>query len=398
MKKVINITLGGLVFAIEQPAYDALENYLKAIRSTLTSDDAAEVVADIETAIAEKFVARNRSEKIAVTEEDVKIIVTEMGTPADFGGEEDSGAKNTKDTSEDDIKKRLYRDTDDVVIAGVASGIAKYFDIDPVIVRVLFVISIFFNGLGLIVYVLLWLVVPAAETTTQKYAMRGEKVTLKEITERVKKNLNDLESSNLEKARGIGSSLRNILVKLFEVVGVLIRVLAKVIRYILGFIFVVGGALSIAGLVSAYCVILLSDRVLMPAEVQTSLEIMLSSTMGVVAITASFVMMIIPMLIIVVAGACLIAKRNYFTVTKLVTLFVVWVVAIILAFTASALQVEKVMQAIGPLEDTEKYNIHINVDDTGVNIEREVVEEGEKSLPPETEPIELPDIESANIE
>ena len=97
-------------------------------------------------------------------------------------------------------KKQFYRDTDNAVIAGVASGLARYFSIDLVIIRLIFVFSIFFGGFGVLVYVILWLVVPPAETTSQKFAMRGERVTLKEISDRVKKNLNDEE--NIKKIQG----------------------------------------------------------------------------------------------------------------------------------------------------------------------------------------------------
>src|SRR3989344_3462532 len=163
MKKVINITLGSIVFAIDEDAYGALASYLGQIKSNLKNgDDTKEIIDDVE-----------------------------------FGeGEEvDSAPQQTAAPKESaaEPKKRLYRDPDNAIVAGIASGIANYFDIDPVIVRLIFVISIFFNGLGLLAYIILWLVVPVAQTTADKYAMRGERVTLRDISERVKKNLDDIE-------------------------------------------------------------------------------------------------------------------------------------------------------------------------------------------------------------
>ena len=178
MKKVINITLGHIVFAVEQDAYDALAVYLEGIKQHLAgNDDASEIVDDIETALAEKFTTRKRDEKNAVTNDDVSAVVAQMGVPADFGEVQGEAkavpASATTQSTNSETKKRLYRDTDDAIIAGVASGLARYFDVDPVVVRIIFFVSIFFNGLGLLAYIILWLVVPKAQTTTEKYGMRG---------------------------------------------------------------------------------------------------------------------------------------------------------------------------------------------------------------------------------
>lgn len=355
MKQVINITLGGRVFAIEQDAYDNLSVYLEEIKANLTeSDDAKEIVGDIEAAIAEKFIARNRSEKLAVTSDDVKTIVSELGSPADFkdeaGAEAEpepaaTHAESTATTTATGPKKRLYRDTDDVVIAGVASGLANYFAIDPVIVRLLFVFGTLLNGFGIVVYVVLWLVVPKAVTTAEKYAMRGEQVTLREISERVKKNLDDIPL-----ARDAEGGMRGVLDKLFRGFGAIVRFLVGVFRFVFGLLFIVFGALGLAAMVATYSIILLSEKVFFPHDVQVALDVLTGSALGIIAMVASFIAMAIPLLVFIIAGSSLIAKRNQFTVQKTVTLAVVWVIAAVMAGTASALQVEQVMQKVGPIE------------------------------------------------
>ncbi len=354
MKKVINITLGSVVFAIEQDAFDALESYLSQIKANLTSgDDATEVIEDVERAIAEKFIARKRSEKLAVTVVDVSEVMSEMGNPSDFGeGEAMGGNTQTVEANDvaDEPRKRLYRDTDDAIIAGVASGLARYFSIDPVIIRLIFVVLIFVNGIGILAYAILWLVVPVATTTADKYAMRGERVTLKDISERVKKNLQSIEESDLETAKGAWTKVRHILDKVFKVLGVVVASAIVVARYVVGIVFIVAGALGVAGMVSIYSAILLSDKVLFPADVQLALETLQGSALGIVAMGSSFIMMSIPLLVLIVAGASMLAKRNFFTVQKSVTLAVVWIVAAAVAGTTSALQVEQVMQKIGPME------------------------------------------------
>ena len=402
MKKVINITLGGVVFAIEQEAYDTLASYLEGIKQNIIdSDDVIEIVSDIEIALAEKFLARKRSEKMAVTVEDVSVVIKEMGNPSDFSEGETQGegigseADTSSEKSVSEIKKRLYRDTDDAIIAGVASGLANYFDIDPVIVRILFVISVFFNGLGILAYIILWLVVPAAETATQKYAMRGEKMTVAQITERVKKKIDEVDTDELKnKAQNTWGGFRPVLVKAFDVLGVFVRVFVSAFRYIVGFALLIGGALATAGLVSVYSIVLLSDKAFIPADAQTALDIMIGSGLGIVAISASFTMLLIPFLVLVLVGGGLVAKRNLFTVGKSISLAVAWIISVVLAATTSILLVQQVMPVLNPeWFEHGSYQIHINVDDDTVEIDATTIippqEEDVQSAPPSSEPLSL---------
>lgn len=339
------------MFAIEQDAYDSLFRYLEEIKSNLShNDDTEEITRDIENAIAEKFMSRKRSEKLAVTSDDVETVMAELGSPVNFKDDEDeSDSVDEKDSQQAvfEQKRRLYRDPDDAVVAGVASGLANYFGIDPVIARLAFVVSVFFNGLGILAYIILWLVVPAAKTTTDKYAMRGERVTLKDISERVKKNIEHLD---YEKTKGVWSGIRSFLDKSFQILGVVVRSLIVLVRYFVGMIMVVGGVAGIAMLVSAYGVILFSEKIFFPEEVQVALEILQGSMIGIVAMLSSFVMMVIPLIVIVISGSSLLAKRNLFTAQKAITLAAVWVVAVVVAGTTTTLQVEKVMQRFGPVE------------------------------------------------
>ena len=123
MKKVISINLGSVVFAIEQDAYDVLSSYLEQIKTNLTNvEDAAEVISDVERAIAEKFLTRKRNEKSAVTSTDVEQVMHEMGSPSDFYDGEDNEPIDTTTSAEKEsaTKRRLYRDTDNAVSAAAA--------------------------------------------------------------------------------------------------------------------------------------------------------------------------------------------------------------------------------------------------------------------------------------
>lgn len=394
MKKVINITLGGIVFAMEQDAFDTLDVYLSQIKSRLMgNDDAKEIIEDVERAIAEKFIAARRSEKLAVTVSDVRSVMEKMGSPSDFGeaGAEESVADaKTVEDDEGGPKKRLYRDTDDAVIAGVASGLARYFDIDPVIVRLIFVVAVFFNGLGILAYFIFWLVVPAAKTTAEKYAMRGEHVTLKDISERVRKNF---DTTDIETAKGLWGTLRSVFNKMFKFLGQVMYYVAIVARYVVGTALLFGGALATAGLVSMYSIVLFSDKAFFPADAQTALDMMLGSSLGIIAVSASFVMLLIPSLVLVLVGGGLLSKRNLFTVSKSISLAVVWIVAVVLAVTTSILQLQQVLPAIDPEQfGNGDYEIHVNVTDSSVEVETisiPPIEEGVPSTPPIDEPIDL---------
>lgn len=365
MKKVISITLNSIVFAIEDDAYAALETYLSSVKSALgSSDDYAEVMEDIESAIADKFVAKKRSEKLAVTESDVVSVIAAMGSPADFG---DAAANPVVEASTERAReeRRLYRDTDNAVLGGVASGLAQYFSIDPVLVRLLFVITVFFSGIGIIAYIIFWVIVPAAETTTQKYAMRGASVTLEEISNKVKKNVNELDAVRREKIPAFWKPVRSVINRIFNVAGVLVRALLMVMRYVFGVAGVIGGALALAGLVSLYSVALLSEKVLLPNPIQEALQIILSTPLGWVAMTASFILQAIPMLVLVLAGGSLLVWRNLFKVTTSIALIVVWIVAVGVAGTSSVLLIEQVTGELDVLklqQHHDGYDLRIDLD------------------------------------
>lgn len=362
MKKTINITLSSIVFAIEEDAYISLEQYLTAIQARLSeSADQSEIMSDIEAAMAEKLRTRGRSERIAVNMHDVEQLQSEMGAPAAFDdGSEEVIDSETRVDSADDTPRRLFRDTDDAVLAGVAAGIARYFGIDPVIVRIVFVVSVFLNGVGILAYIILWLVVPRAKTTTDKLAMQGKRATVEDITARVKKNLNDADLVDTAQVKNAWHKARTVLERCFGLFGQIAKKLIVVGRYVFGVVFVIGGALGAAGLVSMYSVVLLSEKTFLPSEAQTALDIMFSNALGVLAIGASFVMMLIPLLVLIMLGASLLKKQNVITANKGIALAVVWIVALVLAGTTSALQVEKVWQEIGPQLEGDEIDIVIS--------------------------------------
>jgi phage shock protein PspC (stress-responsive transcriptional regulator) len=370
MKKVINITLGSIVFAIEENAHSTLERYLDDIKTQLLkTDDSAEILKDIEGALAEKFIALDRSERKAIINTNVETVRAEMGSPSEFGDYDGESPDDQEDTSgkSSEQKKRLYRDGEDVVIAGVSSGLARYFGTDPVIIRIMFIVSIFFSGVGILVYIILWLVVPLAKTTSDKYAMRGQDVTLQHITESVKKNLKKIDSDNIIKAKGFWKKIRDVLAKIFSMAGSVIPYLVKALRYIVGAVLTIAGGFGIIGVISAYTVVLFSNKVFLPEEAQVVFDTVLGSPLGITAVSALFVVIIILLVVFITGGVSLLIKRNCFTANKVVVLAIVWVFAVIVTVSTGTLQVERVADELDLIDHVRiEINTESIVDDTDI--------------------------------
>lgn len=169
MKKVININFQGSVVPIEETSYELLKQYIESLRNYFADEEGRdEIINDIESRISELFQERIKNGSTCITDDDVNVIFKNIGRPEDFE-EAEGGEKKPKDDKEPDNGKfqfgrfgekgkRLYRDENHKILGGVCSGIAAYLGIDPVIVRVLFIVS----GIGFLAYILLWIFVPGS--------------------------------------------------------------------------------------------------------------------------------------------------------------------------------------------------------------------------------------------
>ncbi len=198
MKKTVNINLSGRVFYIDDDAFARLRGYLDRLeRYFKKQEEGQEIINDIESRIAELLGERISNKSGVVSIEMVEEVIGMMGQPEDFveeGDEKGSEQKRTFYETYQKSKKRLYRDVDNRVVAGVCSGIAAYLNMDPVLIRVIFAILPFLS-LGIIVpvYIILWIVVPEAFTTAQKLEMRGENVTISNIEKAIRNEYEDVK-------------------------------------------------------------------------------------------------------------------------------------------------------------------------------------------------------------
>ena len=197
MDKTKNISLGGFSFLIEENAYTALSQYLAEVRQHLQhNSDRDEIIFDVEQRMAELLKERTANREV-IMHQDVLYLIEVLGKPEQYVEDEETD-KATNAAPEASAQafsanKPLYRDIDDCKIGGVLSGMAHYFNISPTMLRIAFAVCLIlsfvvsyrwiflFNGVSwaiIILYILLWMIVPAAVTTAQKLEMQGAAVTL----------------------------------------------------------------------------------------------------------------------------------------------------------------------------------------------------------------------------
>lgn len=236
MRKTLNINLGGMAFIIDENAFELLHTYLEALKRKFNKEtERTEIMNDIEARIAEMLNQRLQSRKEVIGIEDVQFVTDAMGKPEDIAGEEpveNANADNKGTTSAtaaptaaSSVKKRLFRDPDDTKIGGVISGLCHYFGIaDPTWLRIAALVLIYFTaGTIILVYFLLLIIVPNAQTAAEKLQMKGEPI-----------NINTIEKEIKEAAGKAGESVnkfvndRNIFERLWEAALAVLRVFLKI--------------------------------------------------------------------------------------------------------------------------------------------------------------------------
>lgn len=200
MKKTVTINVHGTMFHIDEDAYAVLQEYLQTLENHFNLDSSTnEIMSDIEARIAELLQMKIKRPEQVVTIKDIQEIIKIMGTPEDFGIHTESEKNSQSNSSTNQHYKRLYRDEDNRVLGGVCSGMAYYFSVDVVLIRILFILSFFVAGP--LLYLAAWIIIPKAITTSQKVEMRGEKIDIESIKERVKQGFDDVKKTSTQFVR-----------------------------------------------------------------------------------------------------------------------------------------------------------------------------------------------------
>lgn len=421
MKKNISINISGIIFHIEEDGYDMLRKYLDSVNRYFSNfEDSTEILADIEGRIAEIFLAKLNDAKQVITVEDVNALMGIMGSVSDFKaaeendlGTETSGpaareyskseshthtsassetqAKATSapkrlyrdqkrkilggvcaglanyfsidavwirlifallifaygaafllyiilwiavpesyDLDEPTDTKKMYRDPETKVLGGVAAGVAAYFGTDVVLIRVLLLVSIFFFGTGILLYIVLWIVLPEAKTMTERMQMQGEPVTLSNIESNIKKNIN--EDPNKEE-----SALTKILLLPFRILAAVLTGLGKILVPIVEVMRVaIGIFISFMALIMIFCGLFIGGFFLgifssLPGwislgnhpELNFPIEAF-TNTFPPFAVITAFIAFLIPAVIILLLGISIVAKRIVFGAATGWTLFAIF--------------------------------------------------------------------------
>lgn len=187
MKKNFTVNIGGRIFHIDEDAYEILSVYLDRLRIHFQPEEGAEeILGDIEFRLAEMLAQKLSDEKQVINKADIEETIALMGDPSEMESE-------PGETAGPQTRKRFYRNPDEKIIGGVCGGMAAYFHIDPLWIRLAFVVVTFLGlGVGVIAYLVIWLLVPEARTTTERLEMRGKKINIQNIEESLKEELQDL--------------------------------------------------------------------------------------------------------------------------------------------------------------------------------------------------------------
>jgi phage shock protein PspC (stress-responsive transcriptional regulator) len=250
MKKSIIVNICGIVFHIDEDAYEELNNYIAELNNYFSSQPSGkEIVNDIETRIVELLQPKLSDNKQSITIEDIHEIISILGKPKDIA-DSDEGSTNNQRTeknnlNEDQGSRRLYRNPEDAVIGGVSAGMGAYFNIDPLIFRIIFFALIFAGGIGLLIYIVLWISVPQAKTVSQRLEMKGKNINISNIEKKIKEEY-ELVKNNLSNINRnpTTNKLAGFINHLLVAFGKFILIVASILKYIFAVLFI-GFALTL---------------------------------------------------------------------------------------------------------------------------------------------------------
>src|SRR5699024_9914758 len=239
-------------FYIDEEAYEQLDKYLKAISASLDEQSREETMADIEARIAELFLEERKNKDQVIGVEEVDHIIEVMGQPEDYKIDEEGTEQKTEQAAQESSTKKLYRDIDHNVIGGVCAGLGHYFGISKIWIRLAFLLlwipDIISGALVpsgstvFLIYVIMWIVVPAAKTTSQKLEMQGKPIDISNIEQKVREEFaNAKEQVKNTDYSGVNS--------FFEGLGKVLLVLLKVFVVFIGVILVLSAGGTLIGII-----------------------------------------------------------------------------------------------------------------------------------------------------
>lgn len=442
MKKNISINISGIIFHIEEDGYEKLKLYLESInRYFSTFDDNQEIIADIESRIAEIFLSKLNEGKQVITIDDVESLKATMGSVKDFQAveepefeeEKQNTSSKQKETNnagtqtktlkrdskrkllggvaaglahyfgidplwirlllvilvsgsgglllfayiimwivvpesdqleEDSNLKKMFRNPKDKVFGGVASGMAAYFGVEAIVIRLAFVLLTILGGAGIFAYIILWIIVPEAKSITEKVQMEGDPVTLSNIESNIKKGLNVAEDDD-----------ENIFVKIllfpFRLIGTILgglgRALGPIFMFAIEAVRILFGILIVITSLSLLFSFIVATGVLLGLFAGGTLFgidafhggvpfHLISESFSVFATIVAFVAVTVPSLILLILGVSIIAKRSVLNASTGWAMFGIWILSLI-GLSIAIPQTIYQFKENGIHKETETYNL-----------------------------------------
>jgi len=318
MKKTVKINIGGVIFHLDEDAYEILQKYLTAINQRFANNgEGKEIISDIEHRIAEILQEKLNEEKEVISKEDIEEVIEIMGRPEDFVDDEEANGKEFKSSEKTSSSRRLYRDPDNRILGGVISGLSAYLRTDPVVLRIIVLVLIFlswplsgpgFPFIAFVTYIILWALLPVANTTAEKLHMRGEKFNISDIEknvrkeyENVKDNLKNFkDSKDYERTKGFFESF-------FYAIGAFFKFVLKFIVAAFGLVLIIAGVGFLIGLAGTFIIgepfmpwnnIFIDDHVIFTDMIHSFID---PNTIWIVVICAILVVFL-PLLAIIYGG------------------------------------------------------------------------------------------------
>ena len=252
MKKTVNINLAGTFFHIDEDAFAKLSRYLEAVKKSISDPVGGdEIIQDIEARIAELFSERLEINTQVISTRELDAIIKIMGQPEDYIMDEDATQTNSatgnQTKGETTSNKQLFRDSDNKFIAGVCSGLSHYLGLEVIWVRLFWIfLSFVTTGFGVIAYLLFWILVPGAETTSEKLKMTGEPINISNIEkkfnegyQKVSQNIKNVDYDKYEEKIKKGSAT------FFDSLGAILSTVFKIGIKFFGLLIVIAGLLGL---------------------------------------------------------------------------------------------------------------------------------------------------------
>ncbi len=311
MKKTIKINISSLVFHIDEDAFEKLENYLDRLKARLGSAPGeGEIISDIESRIAEIFQTKISDDKEVINLADVEDVIATLGEPEEIDGsdaESDYDASEHHESGYRSTRKQIFRDMESKYLGGVCGGLAEYFRVDPLIIRIIFIVFSLGYGVGIMIYLLLWIVLPEARTRTEKMQMRGESINVSNIEKSIRKEYEHVKSNigNIKESRAYKRD-RDGFGRFVNGIGRVFLVFFKVIGAIIGISFVIAGVsilvAIIGSLVAGHTWFINDFWDISGFSVPQVLSVFVDETIAVIVLIASFALVAIPVFGLIYAG------------------------------------------------------------------------------------------------